>query len=310
MGETAEQGTSGSAPAGYEAARAGAAFFPLASRGILEVKGPDRAKFLQAMLSNDVAGLSPGDSRLCALLNVKGQIQALLRVYATPQALWLEAPRDLLGGIEATLQHYRVAAPVRFEARPTRVTAVLGPRAGDVLQDRPEPRTAATDLPAGGLVVYSSPEEEPELAAALAAAGAVPLDQPALDALRVEEGRAWFGIDVGEESLLHETGLLAEYASLTKGCYLGQEVVARLEGRGAHVNRALRGLRLDAPAAAGTLLTAEGSEVGRITTAAVSPAQGPIAMALVRRSHFEPGTVLDAAGTRATVSALPMIPRG
>jgi folate-binding protein YgfZ len=303
-------------PTGYDAARSEAAFLRLDERCVLEAKGPDRTKFLQAMLSNDVASLAVGQARLGALLTLKGHVQTLLRVVATPQALLLEMPADRRAGVEATLQHYRVAAPVRFQALPHRVLAILGPQAEDVmksvesaLSERAPVKAVAGDLPAGGRVLYVTPEDEAAVEAALIAAGATRLDRAALDALRIEEGRAWFGVDVTEDHLLHETGLLQEYASLTKGCYLGQEVVARLEGRGANVSKALRGLRLESPVAAGAAVAADGAPVGRVTTAAVSPAFGPIAMAYLRRSHLEAGTAVEVDGVRGTVDPLPLRPR-
>jgi tRNA-modifying protein YgfZ len=113
--------------------------------------------------------------------------------------------------------------------------------------------------------------------------------------------RPWYGPDVTEENLLHETGLVGECHSPAKGCYVGQEVVARLEARGGNVNKALRGLRLSAPASAGAAVTVEGRDVGRVTTAGVSPRLGPIALAYVHRSHFAPGTAVEVGGAPATV---------
>src|SRR6185436_5215982 len=133
-------------------------------------------------------------------------------------------------------------------------------------------------------------------------AGALPIARETFDVLRIEDGRPWYGADVTEDHLLHETGLLREYHSSSKGCYIGQEVVARLEGRGGHVNKKVCGLRLAVPASAGAPVTTDGREVGRVTTAAVSPRLGPIALAYVHRSHFEPGTTLEVAGSPATVS--------
>jgi folate-binding protein YgfZ len=113
---------------------------------------------------------------------------------------------------------------------------------------------------------------------------------------------------VTEANLLHETGLVREYHSPAKGCYVGQEVIARLEARGGHVNKLLRGLRLEAAVAAGAVLAHAGAEdAGRVTTASVSPRLGPIAMAYVHRSCAEPGTPLEAAGVRGTVEALPLL---
>jgi folate-binding protein YgfZ len=124
--------------------------------------------------------------------------------------------------------------------------------------------------------------------------------------MRIEQGRPWYGVDVTEENLLHETGLVREYHSPSKGCYVGQEVIARLDARGGHVNKRLCGLRLSAPAAAGATIRAEGRDVGRVTTAGVSPRLGPVAMGYVHRSAFEPGTGVEVGGAAASVAALPL----
>jgi folate-binding protein YgfZ len=133
----------------------------------------------------------------------------------------------------------------------------------------------------------------------------VPISRETLDVLRIEDGRPWYGPDVTEDNLLHETGLLREYHSPTKGCYVGQEVIARLDARGGKVNKMMRGLRLSAPAQAGSTVTSEGKEVGRLTTAGISKRLGPIAMGYVHRSRFEPGTHVEVDGAPAAVVRLP-----
>jgi folate-binding protein YgfZ len=311
---------------GYRAAREGAALLDLDDRAVLEVTGPLRQKFLQGMLSNDVAGLRSGQGCRAALLDVKGHVQSLMRVLVTTDAVLLEMPKGRLPLVEGILVHHKVAAPVRFKARATAILGLLGPGARDLLlkvgatvpalaaeehlavevAGKTAIAICAGDLPAGGIALHLEAEDRSVVAAALAEAGAEPLERNALDALRIEDGRAWFGPDVTEENLLHEVGRVAEYASFSKGCYVGQEVVARLDARGGNVNKALRGLRLQASAKAGAALRAGDKEVGRVTTAAESPRLGPIAMAFIHRSHFEPGTVVDADGVRATVASLPM----
>jgi aminomethyltransferase len=166
----------------------------------------------------------------------------------------------------------------------------------------------AGDLPAGGFVVHAAADALSAVADALRGAGARDVGRATLDVLRIEEGRAWYGIDVAEENLLHETGLLQEYHSFTKGCYIGQEVVARLEGRGAHVNKRLMGLQLGSAAPAGSAVTAEGKDVGRVTTAGVSPRLGPIALAYVHRS-VDPGATVTIGGAPARVAQLPLAER-
>ena len=128
-----------------------------------------------------------------------------------------------------------------------------------------------------------------------------PVGLDALDVRRIETVRPWWGDDVTEENLLHETGLLEECASFSKGCYVGQEIVARLDARGGNVNKALRGLRLEAPATPGAPVRVGGKSVGRVTTAGVSPRLGPIALAYLHRDHFAPGTTVEVDGRPATV---------
>jgi folate-binding protein YgfZ len=309
-------------PAGeYAAAHESAALVDLALRGVLEASGPQRQKFLQGMLSHDVAGRQPGEGVLAALMSAKGGVQALLRVLVEKDVVLLEADLDRIDFLHRTLEHHRVAAPVRFAVRPTTVLALLGPACARVLaalgvDSPPESPEAhrqvaiaghpvrlvrASDLPGDGFVLHVAPESAADVWAALHTAGARPAGHDALDTWRVEAVRPWYGSDVTEENLLHETGLVAERHSPAKGCYVGQEVVARLEARGGHVNKALRGLRLSAPATAGAAVRVGEREVGRVTTAAVSPRLGPIALAYVHRGQFAPGTAVEVDGAPATV---------
>ena len=315
------------APAGYEAARTGAALSPL-PRAVVAVTGPLRQKFLHGILSNDVLSRTAGQGCLAALMDARGHLLQLLRVLVGADTVWLEAPAERLDALERDLQHYRVAAPVRFARPALEVLGLLGPGAAALLSGAglgfdegalpAEGHAAGTiagaavraarasDLPAGGFSLHVPSESTAAVRAALEAAGAATIDAATLDVLRVEDGRPWYGPDVTEANLLHETGLVRVYHSGTKGCYVGQEVIARLEARGGNVSRALRGLRLGAPARAGDAVRFEGAEVGRVTTAGVSPRLGPIAMGYVHRSRFEPGTSVEVAGAPATVALLPL----
>jgi folate-binding protein YgfZ len=310
----------------YDAARETAGASRLEERGVLAVSGPDRQKFLHGILSNDVAGRAPGSGCLAALMDVKGHIVALLRVLVAKDVVFLELPAERVERVQSMLAHYRVASPVRFARGPAEVLALLGPRAGSVLaalgaelpKEPPESHVQtrigdaevlvarASDLPAKGFVLHVGPDAVSAVLDALVSAGAALLDRSTVDVLRVEDGIPWYGSDVSEENLLHETGLVALFHSPTKGCYLGQEVVARLEGRGGNVSKRLRGLRLETPAAAGTALSAGGAEVGRITTAGISPRLGAVAMAYVHRAHADAGSSVLVDGSRATVVDLPL----
>jgi len=311
----------------YAAAREGAALAELSDRAVLAVTGPLRVKFLHGILSNDLQSRAPGQGVRAALMDVKGHLLALMRALVADDAVLLEMPTDRLDVVEPLLVHYRVAAPVRFVRREVSVLAVLGSLGPEALRHagaelpadaRAEDHVAASlggrsvriaragDLPAAGWVVHAAPPDAGAVREALVAAGAVPVSGATLDVLRIEDGRPWYGPDVTAENLLHETGLVGEYHSPSKGCYVGQEVIARLDARGGNVNKILRGLRLGAPVVAGATLSVDGRDVGRVTTAGVSPRLGPIAMAFVHRSAAEPGTKVDVDGTTGTVGVLPL----
>ena len=169
----------------------------LADRGVLAAAGPDRQKFLQAMLSNEVAALTAGQGNAAALMDVKGHVQALLRVLVLKDAVHLEMASDRIAAVEATLNHYKVAAPVRFAAKPLAVLALVGPRAEAVLaaagaEAPPDDRGGASsrrasravrfasiragDLPRPGFVLHVAEADASAVRDALVAAGAAALE--------------------------------------------------------------------------------------------------------------------------------------
>jgi folate-binding protein YgfZ len=277
-------------------------------------------EFLQGLVSNDVAGRRPGQGCRAALMTAKGHLRFLMRLLVEEEVVHVETERDRLDGLLRVFEHYRVATPARFRTTPRIVLALLGVGSADVLkavgvappvglEDHARVSVAghevllarAGDLPGGGIVLHLPPEQAEPVWTALTGVGARPVGRDALDARRVEDLKPWYETDITEDNLLHETGLLGELHSSTKGCYVGQEVVARLEARGGNVNKALRRLRLSAPASPGDAVRADGRDVGRVATPAVSPERGPIAMAWIHRSHLAPGTELDVAGSPAFV---------
>jgi folate-binding protein YgfZ len=324
---TAEAAPADVAAREYSAAREGSALVDLPDRRLLAVTGPQRIKFLHNIVSNDLQSRRPGQGTLAALMDVKGHLIALMRALVTEDAAELEMPSDRLDIVEPLLVHYRVGAPVRFARPPVVVLGLMGPRATDTMRQAGAELPAemgredhvlttlggrrvrivrAGDFPAAGYVVHASPEDAASVSEALAAAGAMHVGPATLEVLRIEDGRPWYGPDIREDNLLHETGLLGEYHSPAKGCYIGQEVVARLEARGANVNKKLRGLKLDLPVPAGSPVMQDGREVGRVTTVGVSPRVGPIAMAYLHRGANEPGTAVEVDGRPAVVAALPL----
>lgn len=309
----------------YRAASQACSIVDLPERGIIEVGGPQRIDFLQRVLSNEIAALAPGAGKLAALMNTKGQLLALMRVLVESKRVAIELDRGAMDRVVDSLEHYRVAAPVRFSRPESSALALLGPGAPSLLGalGLPAPSDAnghdsgsvdgfdvrvarASDLPSGTFIIHTASDSAAPLWRHLVDAGARPTGRRAFDALRIEQGRPLYGFDVGEQNLLHETGLLAEYHSPAKGCYVGQEVIARLEARGGNVSRRLLGLRLSEAAAAGAEISSEGELVGSLTTAAVSPRHGPIAMGYVHRKLAEPGQSVTVAAAKATLVALPL----
>lgn len=305
--------------------REGAGWIELDHLSLIRVSGPPRVKFLHNLLSNDINGLAEGHTRMAALMNLKGHQIAWMRVMADQDALICELTRGARDTVVDTFLHFKVGAPVRFEKVDAVFFGLFGARAGDSLQSlgfenppaevdsfvtlaAPEGGLRAArgrDLPAGGYIIHAEPKAAGALKQHLRDALGETLDPAVLETMRVEEGLPWHGVDVKEENLLHETGQLSVYHSPSKGCYLGQEVVARLEGRGGHVNRRLRGLKCASPAKAGDRILAGDKEVGEVTSAGLSPVFGPIAMGYVHRSQADEGTEVQFAGGTARVIELP-----
>jgi folate-binding protein YgfZ len=261
-------------------------------------------------------------------MNLKGQQVAWMRVSAEADALFCELPIAVRDTVVETFLHYKVGAPVRFEKPETVVFGVFGAMAAEMLNacgftvlpadpgafvacpfhDRSVRIHRALDLPADGFSLHVEPAQVEAVTQALFSHLGAAMAAFTLDTLRVEEGLPWHGVDVMEENLLHETGQLNLYHSSSKGCYLGQEVVARLEGRGGNVNKKFLGLRCASAVAAGTEIVSEDKVIGRVTSVGISPQFGPIAMGYVHRSHAEPGTTAKVAGVSCTVTNLPFAP--
>jgi folate-binding protein YgfZ len=325
----------GDPAAEYRAMAEGAAVVDRSMLGKVTVTGRDRQAFLHGMLSNDIKGLAPGQGTSAAFLDAHGKVMALLDVYALEDRLLLALPPGLTEKTLERLDHFLISEKAVFEAADEAfaILAVQGPGAGALLS-----RAAGRDLglapfqhveatiagapvrvidrrEAGvpGYRCWTAAAHAAALWQGLVDAGARPVGLGALDAHRIEAGVPWYGADVDETVILPETRL-EQLVSYTKGCYIGQETVARVKYRG-HVNRALSGLVLDGDRvpAAGARVLADDKDVGRITSAVRSPALGrPIALGYVRREHLDPGSPVsvDIGGevTPARVVALPFVP--
>lgn len=310
----------------YAALRKTAAVVDLGYRSVVRAVGEDRAAFLQGMLTNDVAGLAPGAGCAALLLTIQGRVTADVRVAALPHALHLDVDVRVRDDLTAALDKLIIADDVTLEPLPALALIGLeGPSAERLLGGATLPPYGHAEVVVGGVTVRAVRASEvcgpgfvlhaPAGHAsvvwdALVAAGARPCGMEALEGRRVEVGVPRVGLDMDPTTLALEVPV-EDAISETKGCYLGQEVVARGTARG-HVNRRLVGLLLDgAEPPPGAPLGREGKEVGRLTTVAHAFGAGRLAaLGFVRREHWEPGTQLGVrhghAATVATVAAWPL----
>ncbi len=303
----------GDVVAEHRAVREGAGVVDRSLVGKVTVTGRDRQAFLHGMLSNEIKSLKPGEGTAAAFLDAHGKVLALLHLYVLEDRLLLELPPGLTDKTLQALDRFLISEKVYFESADESfsVLDVEGPRAESVLSGlagrdlalppyrhvevsmagAPVRVVGRSDTGGTGLQCWTMAFHGPALWRALVEAGARPVGTEALNVLRVEAGIPWYGHDVDETVILPETRL-EHLVSYNKGCYIGQEVVARVKYRG-HVNRALSGLVLDGDRvpASGAKVVADGKEVGRITSAVRSIAlEKPIALGYVRREHFAPGT--------------------
>jgi tRNA-modifying protein YgfZ len=275
-------------------------------RGKLALSGADAKSFLQGQVSNDVEGLTPGTGCYAAFLTPKGKMLGDLRILDAGGELLLDTERVALQELFNMIRRFSVGYDVELHKRTLErgLLSLIGPGAGALLGPaRPAEvehshaevelhdvaaRAIRTDV---GIDLLCASADTDRLAAALVQTGAVAVSLEAVECLRVEHGRPRYGLDLDDSVIPQEAGLNERAVSFTKGCYVGQETVARLFYRG-KPNRQLRGLRCSAPLSGGETLSFEGRTVGRVTSTVVSPRFGPIALALVRR-EAAPGCVVS-----------------
>jgi folate-binding protein YgfZ len=289
-------------------------------RGKLLVSGPEAAEYLQGQLTNDVEALEPGQGCYAALLDRKGRMQADMRVLRLAgDRIWVDTEAVAAPAVARHLGLYRVGREVEIEdlTAERAIVALVGPAIEAALGGPPpsaehaheerELDGVAVRVVRGedGAELICAAADAEALRGALAARGAPEASEAAAEILRVEAGRPRFGAEMTAETIPQEAGINERAVSFTKGCYIGQETVARLHYKG-KPNRHLRGLRLSAPAASGEPIRLGEREVGRVGTAVVSPARGPIALAIVRR-EAGPGDRVEVgeAGAEAKVVELP-----
>jgi len=267
-------------------------------RAMFLVKGPDAAEYLQGQLTNDIEAIEPRQGSYAALLDRKGHLVSDMRVLRLEPGgeIWLDLER---GAGEAVLKHlrmYSIGRDVEVEdaGELWRLASAIGPRAAELNGfdglgpehaqrsrdwDGAEVLGVATDV---GIDLIVRADQAEALGRLCRDAGLVEVSEKAAEIIRVESGRPRFGFDMGPEAMPAEAGIVDRAVDFDKGCYIGQEPVARLHYRG-KPNRTLRGLRLSGAASTGEPIRLGDKEVGRLGTVCLSPALGPIALAIVRR---------------------------
>lgn len=318
----------------YRITTAGAGWTDRSRRGRLRFEGADRASFLQGLLTNDVASLGPREGTYAALLTPQGRMVADFRLYNRGDAILA----DVVPGVAAELAQrfdslvFAEDVRVRDVSEETAVIAVVGDEAAGVVAsaleiDRAEviALKALSQLDAGSgrfvarsdeadvpmFDVWLSRADRDALADRLVGAGAAEVSRDLLDVLRVEAGRPAFGVDMTTETIPLEAGIEGRAISMTKGCYVGQEVIIRVLHRGGgRVAKRLVRLALDREIAVaeGTVarifrVGADGAEAGRVTSAALSPKDGrALALGYVARDLAEVGAAVEVETAAGRVS--------
>ena len=328
----------------YAALRRGAGAIDLSHRTILRITGAQRGKFLQGILTNDANRLTPGRGLYGAILTAKGKMQADLTAYALADSFWVDAEPEVSDRLFQVLTRYTIGtdAEIANDSGARGVIGVYGPGAAAVVAsalagaDMPSAPLAVTEhvwrthplavaeagysgTPGFKLLVPAAALDTAWTAVLDAGASAVGLD--ALEAVRIEAGVPRYGSDMSEENFPPEARIEDRALSYTKGCYMGQETMARIKTYG-HVNRLLVGLlpETDRPIAPGaalyhpdiTSVLREHKAAGYVTSSIMSPALNRvIALGYVHRTLATPGTTVSVGSENpipATVVALPFTP--
>jgi folate-binding protein YgfZ len=318
----------------YQSARTGSALFDVSDRIELTATGDDRAVFLNNFCTNNVKALLSGQGCEAFVTNVQGKVVGHVFVFAAENETWIDLTARTAETLLAHLERYIITEDVELHA-PTGDSGKLflsGPEANSVLKD--------VGITAGGLSAYDHLLVErknekisvrradfvgstgfllaatwdclADLWSALTQAGARPAGAETFDYLRIEAGMPLYGVDVSQENLAQEVSRTAQAISFTKGCYLGQEPIARIDALG-HVNRMLRGLRLEgaAPPRESAVMDKVGGEpIGSVTSSAEIPGEPTVALAYLRSKFTQPGGEVFVQSGASTVAASVFWPKG
>jgi folate-binding protein YgfZ len=279
----------------YELLRESVGMVERPNRAILELTGAEAAEFLEGQVSNAIEALEPGTGCYATLLDHKGKIRTDLRVLRlAPDRLLVDAEGIGLPVLRHVFETYSLGRQVSHTdlSSDHTVLSLIGPTARESVDPAPADQEHSHVLTPYGVAVTTDVGidlicGESQAAAARAELGVTEVSEDAAECVRIESGRPRLGYDMDATTIPQEAGLNERAVDFAKGCYVGQETVARLHYKG-KPNRHLRGLRLSAPAERGAPIMLGDRQLGTIGSTCVSPAHGPIALALVRR-EAKPG---------------------
>lgn len=301
-------------PDDYAALHENAVIGAIAARGQVAVAGPERAAFLQGLLTNDTASLIPGRGCYAAWLTPQGRMLCDLHVLESGDMMLLDVPAADVTRIADRLEQFHFSEDVQIAALDTlRSVWVHGPEAARLLgheeydgwMQYENARIAfagasvvvarVDQLGVPGFVIFTDAQQQDEVTRAIVAGGALPAIPSTLEAARIEARYPVFGIDMTSDTLPLEAGIEDRAISLTKGCYVGQEIIIRVLHRGhGRVARKLVQLHVEGePPLSNAKVFVGEREIGFITSAAKSPRFGPIALGYLHRDFLTPGTAVE-----------------
>jgi folate-binding protein YgfZ len=333
---TAAAPLAGAALDQYNAVRNGGfGWHELSGRGLVEVTGSEAVQFLNGLITNDVKTLEPGHWMSAAFPNVQGRLIASVRVLRRGDAFLFDTEPATRDAVYQALYRFSFAGDFHVTDLSEGLTVITaqGQAAAERIEKylrlpvsgigRSEVLETEYDAVRVSIIRHTHTAEdgfdlfvdEPRsgiVRDCLSACADVRIDAPAWEVLRIEAGVPVFGVDMNETNVVSEV-VTEDAVSFTKGCYVGQEIIARIRWRG-HVAKKLTGLKITGGPVApdDKLLTAEGKEVGRITSVAYSPALGQwVALGLVKYDQLPTGTELRVAAAdgegAAIVSGIPLV---
>jgi folate-binding protein YgfZ len=314
-------------PEGYDALRNAAAWADLGPRTVVFATGPDAVKFVDSFTTAAVSKLEPGAGTEGFFADAKGWVLALATIFRTDDGVWIDAAADVPTPLHGHLERYHIRERLELvdASAAHAFLLVAGPAAADVLGpivsaalparllDHVAMQIAGIDATAArvdwagdvGFLLRVAVGDRDRLVSAVRAAGIPEAGAEALEAVRIEEGRP-APADIVEKTLPQELGRDARAISFTKGCYLGQETVARIDALG-HVNRRLVAVATVGPIERGAAVTCGDETIGTVTSACVSPRTGGgLGLVLALTKKLAADAAVEVAGASARVVPLPV----